>query len=93
MKSYTISAKKEVEKVILYGSDAAGRRDLFTIIDLSIVMDTGQDFLQWTTQLYKELQTNVDLDLLVYTPAELERNRKHGFIRHLLEHGWVIFEK
>jgi predicted nucleotidyltransferase len=88
-----LSEMPEVEKVILFGSYAAGRRDLFTDLDLLVVMETGQDFIHRTAGLYARIQTDVDLDLLVYTPDELQRNKESGFIRHALQTGQVVYEK
>ena len=83
----------EVEKVILFGSYAAGRRDLFTDLDVLVVMDTEQDFLDRTADLYRQIQVDVDMDLLVYTPEELQRQQQSGFVRHALATGQVIYEK
>ncbi len=83
----------EVERVILFGSYAAGRRDLFTDLDLIVVMDTDRDILHRTTELYQKLHSEVDLDLLVYTPDEFERLQEGGFMRHALETGRVVYEK
>jgi hypothetical protein len=43
--------------------------------------------------MYRDLSCPVDLDLLVYTPEELARNRNRGFIRRALEEGKVIYER
>ena len=67
----------EVERVILFGSYAAGQRDLFTDLDLLAVMISQQDFVNRTAQLYQQMRVGVDIDLLVYTPEEFERQR-HG---------------
>ncbi len=83
----------EVERVILFGSYAAGRRDLFTDLDLLVVMASEQDFLSRTAALYGQLQAGVDMDLLVYTPEEFERQRQRGFVREALKTGKVIYEK
>jgi predicted nucleotidyltransferase len=83
----------EVEKVILFGSYAAGRRDLFTDLDVLVVMDTERDFLDRTAELYRQIQVDVDMDLLVYTPEELERQQRSGFVRHALATGQVMYEK
>ena len=88
-----LSARPQVQKVILIGSYAAGRRDLFTDLDLVVVMDTRLDFVTRTAQLYGELATGVDMDLLVYTPQEFARLRQRGFLRHALEGGKVLYEK
>ena len=88
-----LSARPEVHKVILFGSYAAGRRDLFTDLDLLVVMDSQQDFITRTAQLYSELTAGVDLDLLVYTPQEFARMRGRGFLHHALKQGRVLYEK
>jgi len=90
---YRLREMPEIERVILFGSYAAGRRDLFTDLDVIIVMETEQDFIQRTAALYRLLQTDVDLDLLVYTPDEFEKKRKQGFLRHALETGQIVYEK
>ena len=83
----------EVERVILFGSYADGRRDLFTDLDLLVVMASEQDFVTRTAKLYQGLRLGVDVDLLVYTPEELEFNKGKPFIRHILKAGEVIYEK
>jgi len=83
----------EVEQVILFGSYAAGRRDLFTDLDLLVVMSSEQDFVRRTAELYQQVAAGVDLDLLVYTPEEFERLRQRGFVRQALETGRVVHEK
>lgn len=88
-----LASKPEVEKIILFGSYAAGRRDLFTDLDLLIVMSSERDFMYRTAELYQQIQTGVDMDLLVYTPEEFERQQQSGFVRHVLATGQVIYEK
>lgn len=83
----------QVHQVILFGSYAAGRRDLFTDLDLLVVMDSDQDFVQRTAELYGQLQVGVDMDLLAYTPEEFERQRQRGFVRHAEKTGQVLYEK
>jgi len=88
-----LSAIPEILKVISFGSYAQGRRDLFTDIDLIIIMETEKDFLRRTAEMYQLLHSDVDMDLLVYTPDEFQEMQKRGFIRHALENGQVIYEK
>ncbi|NIN01721.1 MAG: nucleotidyltransferase domain-containing protein [candidate division Zixibacteria bacterium] len=83
----------EVERVILFGSYADGRRDLFTDIDLLVVMTSTQDFVTRTAELYQRLDITVDMDLVVYTPEELERQKQSSFIKHVLKTGKVVYEK
>jgi predicted nucleotidyltransferase len=88
-----LAAMPQVERVILFGSYAAGRRDLFTDLDLLVVMASEQDFVQRTAELYRQLGVDVDLDLLVYTPEEFARQRRRGFVRQALKTGKVLYER
>jgi predicted nucleotidyltransferase len=88
-----LARRPEVERAILFGSYARGRRDLFTDLDVLIVMDSTLDFVSRTAEMYRDLSCPVDLDLIVYTPEELARNRNRGFIRRALEEGKVIYER
>jgi predicted nucleotidyltransferase len=83
----------EVKLVVLFGSYAAGRRDLFTDLDILVVMESPLDFITRTAQLYRRLSVGVDMDLLVYTPEELGSNKKRPFFRHALGTGKVLYEK
>ena len=88
-----LARKPEVERAILFGSYAEGRRDLFADLDILVIMDSPLDFVTRTAEMYRDLACGVDMDLLVYTPEELERNKHRGFIRQILEKGKVIYER
>ena len=83
----------EVEKAILFGSSAHGRRDLFTDLDLVVVMTSEASFVERGIELRRHLEAGVDMDLLVYTPDEFERMAHSGFLAHVVETGRVIYEK
>jgi len=84
----------EVEQVILFGSYRGGRRDLFTDLDLLVVIRTPEPFLKRMERLYRLLAgTGVDLDLVAYTPEELQANRDRPFFRRVLTEGEVVYEK
>jgi predicted nucleotidyltransferase len=85
-----LARRPAVERAILFGSYAEGRRDLFTDLDILIVMDSPLDFVARTAEMYRYLASPVDMDLLVYTPDELARHRERGFIRQALEKGTLI---
>ena len=88
-----LAAMPEVEKIILFGSYATGRRDLFTDLDVLVVMDTQKDIINRSPELYQQLQVGVDLDLLVYTPDEFERQKDTRFLSHALKTGRVLYER
>jgi predicted nucleotidyltransferase len=57
-----------VERVVLFGSTARDEAGLTSDLDLLIVWDTDLPFLERTAALYRTLQPQVAVDLLVYTP-------------------------
>ncbi|MBC7251540.1 MAG: nucleotidyltransferase domain-containing protein [Anaerolineae bacterium] len=88
-----LSHMPEVQKVILFGSYAAGRRDLLTDLDILVVMDSPLDFVARNVELARRLRAGVALDLLVYTPQEMEQMRDRPFLRHALKTGKVLYER
>ena len=88
-----LSRRDDVKRAVLFGSYADGRRDLFTDLDILIVVESSQDFITRTAQMHQFLAPPVDMDLLVYTPDELRKIASRGFIRQALQEGTVIYEK
>ena len=88
-----LSSIPAVQKVILFGSYAAGRRDLFTDLDLLVIMDSPLSFVPRNVELARRVRAGVALDLLAYTPREMEQMRGRRFLRHALETGKVLYEK
>jgi len=82
-----------VERVILFGSYARGRRDLLTDLDILVVMQTDLPLLERLKLLYQALALPVDLDLLCYTPEELESAKESPFFKEILREGIVLYEK
>jgi predicted nucleotidyltransferase len=88
-----LSAMPEVERVILFGSYARGRRDLFTDLDVLVLMRTELGFLERTKHLYRMLDLPVDADILCYLPEEFERLKERPLLRRALQEGIVVYEK
>jgi len=89
----TLSSLEEVERISLFGSYAQGQVDLFTDLDLLVVMDTDKGFLERLRFLYGLLAVPVDLDLLCYTPQEFQALKERPFLRHALQGERVLYEK
>ncbi|MFQ5987219.1 MAG: nucleotidyltransferase domain-containing protein [Dehalococcoidia bacterium] len=82
-------------RVILLGSLARGEEDRYSDIDLVIIKETEERFLDRINSVYEILQPTRALDVLVYTPEEFEHMRREGnpFIERLLQEGMVIYER
>lgn len=82
------------ERVILFGSLAAGEIGEWSDIDLVIVKETEHRFLDRTKEVLQLLQPRVGVDILVYTPREFEQlSRERVFVRsEIQEKGKVLYD-
>ncbi|MEJ5376118.1 MAG: nucleotidyltransferase domain-containing protein [bacterium] len=88
-----LSSVEEVERVSLFGSYARGRADLFTDLDILVVMDTDRAFLDRLRYLYGLLAVAVDVDILCYTPREFQTLKERPFLKRILQEEKVLYEK
>ena len=81
-------------KIILFGSLAAARAELWSDIDLVVVAATDRRFLDRTKEALLLVQPKVGLDVLVYTPDEFEALcRERPFFQQEILSGTVIYER
>jgi len=82
-----------VEKISLFGSYARGKSDLFTDLDVLVIMDTDKPFAERTAEVYSLLALPVDADILCYTPGEFRRMKQTPFLKKALVDEVVLYEK
>ena len=75
--SRVISAliKLDALKVIQFGSSVREELSLTSDIDLIVIIETKQNYIERTAEIYKKVKPK-DIDLLIYTPIEFKQNRK-----------------
>lgn len=86
--------KRDVLKVILFGSFAEGTNTRRSDVDIAVIMDTPKRFLERYedfSDLYSVLRMPVDL--IIWTPQEVERIKHRPFVRDVLVKGKVIYER
>lgn len=79
--------------IVLFGSYAQGRRDLFTDLDLLVVMESEEPFIWRLGTVRRALSPRVDTDLFIYTPEEFEEMTQRPFVKHALATGKVLYAK
>ncbi|MBM4032753.1 MAG: nucleotidyltransferase domain-containing protein [Planctomycetes bacterium] len=84
------------EKVVLFGSYAWGAPDTGSDIDLLVVKNTSERFIdRWTTvrRILSDRHRKVGLDVLVLTPGEVTERLSAGdpFVRQILDDGEVLY--
>ncbi|MGQ9508665.1 MAG: nucleotidyltransferase domain-containing protein [Thermodesulfobacteriota bacterium] len=85
--------KGKVERVSIFGSYPRREPNLFTDLDILIIMETEAPFLKRIKQIYSLLSLPVDVDILCYTPEEFERLKKRRFFKDIREKEVVLYEK
>ena len=103
MKSKTVGITDEMiadqfrwygpDRIILFGSHARG--EPAADIDVVIIKDTTDRFLDRLRDVYERWTIPVAVDILVYTPAEWARmiDEERGFILRVLREGREIYAR
>lgn len=83
------------EKIILFGSYATGVPKKYSDIDLAIIKNTRDRFIDRLHKASSCVKSWRGTDILVYTPREWERLIKEGhyFIREIVRKGRVVYEQ
>jgi predicted nucleotidyltransferase len=82
------------EKVLLFGSMAAGQIGEWSDLDLVIVKETDKRFLERSKEVMQLLRPKVGVNILIYTPAEFARlSQERAFVREeIVEKGQILYE-
>jgi uncharacterized protein len=89
-----ILQRSKAKKAILFGSVAIGEATRRSDLDVMIIMDTEKRFFfrhDDFYDIYEEFQ-GISVDLLIYTPEEIEKIRHRRFIKDILQKGEIIYE-
>jgi len=86
------------QKVILYGSYAYGRPDQDSDIDLLIIKETTERFIdRWVTvqQILTGTHPSIPVETLVLTPQEMEKRLAIGdqFVEEIINKGEVLYAR
>ena len=90
-----VFSRNRVRRALLFGSSARGTGTRHSDLDILIVQDSDKRFFDRFdpfNEFFDRLPNRV-VDLLIYTPEELERIRHRPFIRTLLQEGILIYEQ
>jgi predicted nucleotidyltransferase len=85
------------QKLILYGSHAYGSPGPDSDIDLLIIKETSERFIdRWVTvqRIITGLHPSIPVETLVLTPQELKARITIGdqFIKEIIENGEVLYD-
>ena len=88
-----LAAQPDIHRVILFGSLARGDSREHSDLDLVVIQQTDQPFLERIEAVHRLVLPVVDVDLLVYTPSEFEQlAADRAFVRRVKEQGRVVYD-
>lgn len=94
-KLHPLFKKHGIEKAILFGSLARNDASRHSDIDLILIQHTKLRFPDRYDGLlaaFSQTLPEWDVDLLIYTPAELDQISSRPFIQQALKEGKVLYE-
>jgi len=81
-------------KIILFGSLAEGNVDVYSDLDMLVIMPSTKSGGEWMKFVYENVERGIDSDIIVYSQDELrEKLPVSSFLKHVLQSGRVIYEK
>ncbi len=88
-----IAERFRPERIILFGSHAAGTADEGSDVDLLVVMATAEPVRRQATAIYRSLDHDVPVDVLVRTPDQVAvRNPRYLILETILAEGLTLYE-
>jgi predicted nucleotidyltransferase len=84
----------EAERVVLFGSHAAGTVTADSDVDLLVVMRHAGSAARAAAAIHAKLDVSFPLDIVVRDAAEIERRIAAGdfFMREVMDRGQVLYE-
>lgn len=94
LKQHLAPHLRRARRAIVFGSVARGEADEWSDLDLVVIAETDRPFLERHRDFAGLYDVWPRLDLLIYTPAEVEQMRaeENPFIEHVLAEGVVVHE-
>lgn len=90
-----IAEEFDPDRIVLFGSHAAGQARQDSDVDLLVVLRFEGKGLAKSLEILNRVNPEFSVDLIVRRPEDIERRYREGdpFIREALDHGRVLYER
>ena len=91
-----LKERYQPEKIVLFGSFANGKLHEWSDIDLAVIKDTKEHFIDRLHTVSSLTKPSVGVNFIVYTPEEaqdmIDRNH-YFFVDEILKKGKILYER
>jgi predicted nucleotidyltransferase len=85
--------KLGAKKIILFGSLNKDDIDIYSDLDLLVIMPSIKTGKEWMDFIYKNLEREIASDIIVYNENEFENNKnENSFLSEIINSGKIIYE-
>ena len=91
-----IVAEYDPEKIILFGSFAWGKPTEYSDFDLLVIKNSDKSNFEMVRDIYRIIfKKGESVDILVYTPEQLERRKKLNdpFVLDIINNGKLLYAR
>ncbi|MEK7080416.1 MAG: nucleotidyltransferase domain-containing protein [Patescibacteria group bacterium] len=91
-----IVAEYDPEKIILFGSFAWGKPTEYSDFDLLVIKNSDKSNFEMVRDIYRIIfKKGEAVDILVYTPEQLERRKKLNdpFVLDIINNGKLLYAR
>jgi uncharacterized protein len=93
-----LAGQIDLERIVLFGSRVTGQTDEYSDLDILIIAPSRErplDRRSKVRRLLEDLDKSIGLDILFYTPEEVEKFQDHpsSFIHHVLTTGVTVYDR
>jgi predicted nucleotidyltransferase len=81
-------------KIILFGSFLRDEIDVYSDLDLLVIMPSNMTGKEWMNLIYETIEVGTGTDIIVYNFEEFNDKRPtSSFLDNIIKNGKVIYEK
>jgi predicted nucleotidyltransferase len=81
------------KKIILFGSLNKEDIDIYSDLDLFVIMPSIKTGREWLNLIYSNLERKIASDIIVYNEKEFEKNLDdNSFLLEIIDTGKIIYE-
>ena len=80
-------------KIILFGSLSTGKIDVYSDLDLFVLMPSDKTGKEWMNFMYENIDRKIACDIIIYNDKEFKENLStSSFLSEIINTGEILYE-